>query len=261
MHTARLQYDRIIITGASSGFGEAFAGTLAPHTEELVLIARNEAALRQLAAALEKRHPGLHASVLPCDLADETSLNTLISRLDSLPPGRTLLINNAGAGDYGDFADGRWEKIRSLLRLNVESLTRLCHALIPVMKRNGGDIINLSSLGALLPIPDFAVYAATKAYVSSLSEALRLELREHGIRVMAVCPGPGRNAFDTSVETVVKDSLRALARGRARVFPGMKIRLAAMLLAAAPLGLIRLFMGRRPRKVLPASNDSPSSAS
>lgn len=252
-----------------------------PHTEELVLIARNEAALRQLAAALEKRHSGLHASVLPCDLADEASLNMLISRLDSLPPGRTLLINNAGAGDYGDFADGRWEKIRSLLRLNVESLTRLCHALVPSMKRNGGDIINLSSLGALLPIPDFAVYAATKAYVSSLSEALRLELREHGIRVLAVCPGPvstgfgkaarrpgftgnmmpGRNAFDTSVETVVKDSLRALARGRARVFPGMKIRLAAMLLAAAPLGLIRLFMGRRPRKVLPASNDSPSSAS
>ena len=246
-----------------------------------MLIARNEAALRQLAAALEKRHSGLHASVLPCDLADEASLNMLISRLDSLPPGRTLLINNAGAGDYGDFSDGRWEKIRFLLRLNVESLTRLCHALVPSMKRNGGDIINLSSLGALLPIPDFAVYAATKAYVSSLSEALRLELREHGIRVLAVCPGPvstgfgkaarrpgftgnmmpGRNAFDTSVETVVKDSLRALARGRARVFPGMKIRLAAMLLAAAPLGLIRLFMGRRPRKVLPASNDSPSSAS
>lgn len=81
-----------------------------PHTAELVLIARNEAALRQLAAALEKRHSGLHASVLPCDLADEASLNMLISRLDSLPPGRTLLINNAGAGDYGDFSDGRWEK-------------------------------------------------------------------------------------------------------------------------------------------------------
>ena len=194
---------------------------------------------------------------------------------------RDRLINNAGAGDYGEFADGRWEKIRALLRLNVESLTRLCHALIPSMKRNGGDIINLSSLGALLPIPDFAVYAATKAYVSSLSEALRLELREHGIRVLAVCPGPvstgfgkaarrpgftgnmmpGRNAFDTSVETVVKDSLRALSRGRARVFPGMKIRLAALLLSIAPLGLIRFFMGRRPRKVQPAPNDSPSSAS
>lgn len=195
MQTPRLQYDRIIITGASSGFGEAFAGTLAPHAAELVLIARNGDVLRQLAAALEKRHPGLRASVFPCDLADEASLDTLVSHLDSLPPGRTLLINNAGAGDYGEFADGRWEKIRALLRLNVESLTRLCHALIPSMKRNGGDIINLSSLGALLPIPDFAVYAATKAYVSSLSEALRLELREHGIRVLAVCPGPVSTGF------------------------------------------------------------------
>lgn len=281
MQTPRFQYDRIIITGASSGFGEVFAGTLAPHAGELVLIARREDALRRLAAALEECHPGLCVSVLPCDLADEASLDALVSRLESLPPGRTLLINNAGAGDYGEFADGRWEKIRALLRLNVESLTRLCHALIPGMKRNGGDIINISSLGALLPIPDFAVYAATKAYVSSLSEALRLELREHGIRVLAVCPGPvstgfgkaarrpgftgnmmpGRNAFDTSVETVVKDSLRALSRGRARVFPGMKIRLAALLLGSAPLALIRFFMGRRPRKVLPSPNNHPSSAS
>ena len=138
MQTPRLQYDRIIITGASSGFGEAFAGTLAPHAAELVLIARNGDVLRQLAAALEKRHPGLRASVFPCDLADEASLDTLVSHLDSLPPGRTLLINNAGAGDYGEFADGRWEKIRALLRLNVESLTRLCHALIPSMEKRPG---------------------------------------------------------------------------------------------------------------------------
>ncbi len=281
MSPSRLQYDRIIITGASSGFGEAFAGTLAAHAAELVLIARKEDALKRLAAALEEEHPGLRATVLPCDLADEASLDTLLSHLAALPPANTLLINNAGAGDYGEFADGRWEKIRALLRLNVESLTRLCHALIPGMKRNGGDIINISSLGALLPIPDFAVYAATKAYVSSLSEALRLELREHGIRVLAVCPGPvstgfgkaarrpgftgnmmpGRNAFDTSIETVVKDSLRALSRGRARVFPGMKIRLAALLLNIAPQGLIRFCMGRRPRKVQAVPNDSPSSAS
>lgn len=281
MKTPCLHYDRIIITGASSGFGKAFAETLASRAAELALIARNGDALRRLAAALEARHPALRVSVLPCDLADEASLDALVSHLDNLPPGRTLLVNNAGAGDYGEFADGRWEKIRALLRLNVESLTRLCHALIPAMKRNGGDIINISSLGALLPIPDFAVYAATKAYVSSLSEALRLELREHGVRVLAVCPGPvstgfgkaarrpgftgnmmpGRNAFDTSVETVVKDSLRALSCGRARVFPGMKIRLAALLLSIAPLGLVRLFMGGRPRKVQPAPNDSPPSAS
>lgn len=281
MQPPRLQYDRIIITGASSGFGQAFAKTLAPHAGELLLVARSEEKLRQLSAELEERHPGLNASVLPCDLADEPSLDNLVSRLESLPPASTLLVNNAGAGDYGEFADGRWDKIRTLLRLNVESLTRLCHTMIPGMKSHGGDIVNISSLGALLPIPDFAVYAATKAYVSSLSEALRLELREHGIRVLAVCPGPvstgfgkaarrpgftgnmmpGRNAFDTSVETVVRDSLRALSRGRARVFPGMKIRLAALLLGAAPLWLIRFFMGKRPRKVQPASNDSPHTPS
>lgn len=280
MQTPRLQYDRIIITGASSGFGEAFAKTLAPHAGELLLIARREDALRGLAARLEAGHSGLRASVFPCDLADESSLDKLASRLRELPPARTLLINNAGAGDYGEFAEGSWDKVRTLLRLNVESVTRLCHAMIPALKKNGGDIVNISSLAALLPIPDFAVYAATKAYVSSLSEALRLELREHGIRVLAVCPGPvstgfgkaarrpgftgnmmpGRNAFDTSVQTVVNDSLRALARGRARVFPGLKIRLAALLLNAAPLWLIRFFMGKRPRKIQPAPTNPPSSA-
>lgn len=280
MQTPRLQYDRIIITGASSGFGEAFAKTLAPHAGELLLIARREDALRGLAARLEAGHSGLRASVFPCDLADESSLDKLASRLRELPPARTLLINNAGAGDYGEFAEGSWDKVRTLLRLNVESVTRLCHAMIPALKKNGGDIVNISSLAALLPIPDFAVYAATKAYVSSLSEALRLELREHGIRVLAVCPGPvstgfgkaarrpgftgnmmpGRNAFDTSVQTVVNDSLRALARGRARVFPGLKIRLAALLLNAAPLWLIRFFMGKRPRKIQPAPTNPPSPA-
>lgn len=281
MQSPHLQYDRIIITGASSGFGQAFAKTLAPHAGELILVARSEETLRNLAAELEDAHPGLNASALSCDLSDETSLNRLMAHLENLPPARTLLINNAGAGDYGEFSDGCRDKVRALLRLNVESLTMLCHSLIPGMKRNGGDIINISSLGALLPIPDFAVYAATKAYVSSLSEALRLELREHGIRVLAVCPGPvstgfgkaarrpgftgnmmpGRNAFDTSIETIVRDSLRALSRGRARVFPGMKIRLAALLLGAAPLWLIRFFMGKRPRKVQPSPNDSTPCAS
>ena len=276
MQNQRFQYERIIITGASSGFGKAFAQMLASCTGELILVARNEEALQQLAAGLEEKHPGLNAAALPCDLADESALGDLAGRLLELPAAKTLLINNAGAGDYGEFSEGSWDRIRTLLRLNVESLTRLCHAMIPGLKKNGGDIINISSLAALLPIPDFAVYAATKAYVSSLSEALRLELTEHGIRVLAVCPGPvstgfgkaarrpgftgnmmpGRNAFDTPTETVVKDSLHALSRGRARVFPGVKIRLAALLLNAAPLGLIRFFMGKRPRKVQPSPTET-----
>lgn len=269
MQDQRLQYDRIIITGASSGFGEAFASTLAPHAGELILIARRTDILQRTATALEQQTPGLHATAIPCDLADENSLIGLIGHLTALPPGRTLLINNAGTGDYGEFCDGSWDRIQTLLRLNMEAPTRLCHALIPVMKQYGGDIINISSLAALLPIPDFAVYAASKAYLSSLSEALRMELGGEGIRVLAVCPGPvstgfgqaarrpgftgnmmpGRNAFDTSIDTVVQDTIRALSQNRARVFPGLKIRLAALLLSLAPLCVIRHFMGKRPRKV------------
>ncbi len=270
MQFPALQYHRIIVTGASSGFGRAFAQTLAPNTTELLLIARTESTLQELAAELRGQYPALNVEVIPCDLTDDAALNALIDRLTQLPPAHTLLINNAGCGDYGEFADGQREVVRRLLRLNMESLTMLSHALIPGMKRHGGDIINISSLAAMLPIPDFAVYAATKSYVSSLSEALRLELKEHGIRVLAVCPGPvstgfgkaarrpgftgnmmpGRNAFDTTVETVVRAALKALSKGKARVFPGLKIRLAAMLLNIMPLPVLRMIMGKRPRKVL-----------
>jgi short-subunit dehydrogenase len=152
------------------------------------------------------------------------------------------------------------------LRLNIESLTRLTHALVPGMiVRGGGAIVNVSSLACLLPIPDFAVYAATKAYVSSFSEALRIELKEHGIPVLAVCPGPVRTefggvarrnpekdpaigAFYVPKERVVADALAALDRNRARVYPGLKIAVAAAVIAALPLCAIRLVMGFRPRK-------------
>ncbi len=270
MHTYGLEYDRIIITGASSGFGQAFAQRLAAQTKELYLIARSKDALLELATTLEKEHEQLHAIALPCDLTDDAALNELIATLEGLPPARTLLINNAGCGDYGEFAAGERQVVRRLLRLNMESLTLLCHALIPIMKRHGGDIINISSLAAMLPIPDFAVYAASKSYVASLSEALRLELKEDGIRVLSVCPGPvttgfgkaarrpgftgnmmpGRQIFDTTISTVVESALKALSKGKARVFPGLKIRLSAMFINAMPLPLLRLVMGKRPRKVV-----------
>lgn len=281
MQDPRLQYARIIITGASSGFGEAFARRLAPHTGELLLIARSREALLHLAKELAEQHTGLRTEAIPCDLTDDSALDQLITSLTTRPPAKTLLINNAGAGDYGEFAEGAWNRVRLLLKLNMESLTHLSHALIPGLQQQGGDIINISSLAALLPIPDFAVYAATKAYVSSFSEALRLELKTCGIRVLAVCPGPvstgfgkaarrsgftgnmmpGRNAFDTPVHTVVEDTLKALHNNRARVFPGMKIKLVAFLLQLTPTGIIRLIMGRRPRKVQPSTSTDKNTQS
>jgi short-subunit dehydrogenase len=179
-----------------------------------------------------------------------------------------LLINNAGLGDYGEFASAQWGRIEAMLRVNIEALTRLTHLMLPAMIRGGGGaVLNVSSLASLLPIPDFAVYAATKAYVTSFSEALRIELRDHGIRVLAVCPGPvhtgfgevaqrggnqpkipGYECFYVPKEQVVAESLAALDRGRARVYPGLRTAAAALLISAVPIVLRRLAMGLRPRK-------------
>lgn len=268
-----MNYQRAIITGASSGFGEAFARRLAPACRELVLVARRGDKLHELADELTASHPGLHVSVEAVDLADEASRNGLLDRCRALDPASTLLINNAGLGDYGELLTSSPERNRAMLAVNVVALTELCRALLPELIRNGGGIVNIASLAAELPIPDFAIYAASKAYVASFSEALRLEVMEYAVPVLAVCPGPvhtefgavarregfsgnmtpGRGLFETSIDRVVTDSLRALARNRARVYPSLKMTLAALLLRVLPLPVLRLILGLRPRKISPSS--------
>ena len=177
-------------------------------------------------------------------------------------------MNSAGLGDYGGFITAEWGALEAMLDLNVTALSHLSHLVLPQMKRRGaGGILNVSSLASTLPIPDFAVYAATKAYVSSFSEALRIELREHGIRVTSLCPGPVKTEFGEVArregssegmpahalfyvpkEQVVAEALRGLERGRARVFPGLKIAAAGLAIGALPLVLLRIVMGRRPRR-------------
>jgi short-subunit dehydrogenase len=172
-------------------------------------------------------------------------------------------------GDYGIFADASWDKIETMMRVNMEGLTHLTHLFLPAMQlRKGGAIVNISSLASILPIPDFAVYAATKAYVSSFSEALRIELREHGISVLAVCPGPVHTefgqvaargeseAFDgmrewfyVSKEQVVAEAIHAMDTDKARVYPGWQIALAAAGISLLPLALLRLIMATRPRRI------------
>lgn len=180
-----------------------------------------------------------------------------------------LLINNAGMGDYGEFATAEWNKLDAMLALNISALTHLCHALIPGMERNGGGaILNVSSLASVLPIPDFAVYAASKAYVSSFSEALRLELMDSNIAVTALCPGPVHTEFGTTAmrddnpqkilgksfiyvdkQSVISQALDGLAKNKARVYPGLKIALAAAVLSAIPLVALRLVLSTRPVRV------------
>lgn len=265
-----MDYKRVIITGASSGFGEAYARRLAAKSTSMVLIARREEKLRELQSELQVAYPKLHVQICTCDLSDAYSREILIADLlQNASSGATLLINNAGLGDYGEFSESQYERTRQMMEVNMVALTQLSHALIPQLKAQGGAIINIASLAADTIIPDFAVYAASKAYVASLSEALHIELRHDGIPVLAVCPGPVhtsfgtvarregftgnmtpfKDCFDTSVETVIEGSLKALAAGKSRYYPSLKIRTLALLIRNTPLCLLRCVLSFRPRRV------------
>jgi uncharacterized protein len=265
---ATASYPCALVTGASSGLGEEFALQIAPRVGKLVLVARRESLLQQLADRLRVEFPNVIVIVFTVDLNVTAEREKLVANLatsDSLPD---LLVNNAGLGDYGEFTTAEWPKLQSMLGVNVEALTHLSHALVPEMIRRGrGGIINVSSLASLLPIPDFAVYAATKAYVSSFSEALRIELREHRIPVLAVCPGPVKTEFGkvsrrtpdgpgmpskkslyVPKEQVVREALVALDRHAARVYPGVKTTVMAFVLSALPIVVLRFAMGFRPQR-------------
>lgn len=270
----------LVITGASSGFGEAFARRLAELSKahgcedgtQLVLIARSEDKLQALAAEIRSEY-GCDVQVWPCDLSSASVRAELTERLSALKGEVMWLINNAGLGDYGEFVSSLPERNRSMIEVNMAAPVELTRALLPEMlKAEKGYIINVASLAADLAIPDFAMYAACKAFVASFSEALRLELSGTEVHVTAVCPGPVhtnfgevarrtgkskkevpfRKWFYTSVPKVVEDALDAVAANRPRCYPSLKIRMAGLFVRVAPLWLLRLIMSTRPRKAVPA---------
>lgn len=265
---AAASYSCALVTGASSGLGEEFALQIAPRVEKLVLVARREPLLQQLADRVRAEFPQVAVAVFAVDLNVATERDQLVKNLAASGFLPDLLVNNAGLGDYGEFTTAEWGKLQSMLGVNIEALTHLSHALVPEMIRRGrGGIIHVSSLASLLPIPDFAVYAATKAYVTSFSEALRIELREHHIPVLAVCPGPVRTEFGkvsrrtpdgpgmpskkslyVPKEQVVAEALTALDCNAARVYPGLKTTAMALILSALPTVVVRFMMGFRPRR-------------
>lgn len=257
-----------IITGASSGLGAEFARQLAPRISCLVLAARNAPALEKLADELRQEFRDLHILICPCDLATDPGRATLWEKVDDLGNKPTLLINNAGLGDYGLFTQAAEARVRQQIDLNITALTLLSHAFVERITptaENPAAVLNVSSLASTVPVPELAVYAATKAYVSSLTEGLAIELAHKHIIVMAVCPGPtptnfGKNArreedadIDRSGQDllkippsqVVSTALHALATGKTLVFPGALVSLAAWLFRIMPRPLLRFFMRRR----------------
>ena len=232
-----------VVTGASSGIGEQFARQLAARGVHLVLVARNGSRLEALATELRIRHDTLHVSVSTADLADAAGTRELAVRLATDESVVDVLINNAGVGAHGHFVEENRDAVAREIQLNCGSLVALTREFLPGMvDRHRGGIINVASTAGFQPIPSMAVYAASKAFVLSFTEALWSEARPAGVRVMALCPGPtDTRFFETaspgkpfltrgrqSSEHVADVALRSFDRTRhATVVPGVTNRLLA----------------------------------
>jgi short-subunit dehydrogenase len=247
-----------LITGASAGIGREFARQLAGSAASLVLVARRGDRLEDLRAELTKRAPNLNVQVRIVDLAEASQVDALITWLAQNKIDIDFLINNAGLGDYGPFATSDPERDDRIVQVNIAALTLLTRSLLPLMiATKRGAILNVSSSAGFLPIPGMAVYAASKAYVNSFSEALRAELRSTGVRVIALCPGPVHTEFGETakrpgrepergpelvhvpVEQVVRDTLAAVEADRPLIIPGFVMKLVMMLVRVTPMAILR----------------------
>jgi uncharacterized protein len=250
-----------LVTGASSGLGEEFAVQLVNlGVEAIALSARRADRLEQLAGTLLAANPSLRIETIPADLADPDGVSGLMAELEKRGFAPEILISNAGLGDLGTFETSDPKTIEAMLAVNITALTRLTRWALPAMlAKKSGWICHVGSTAGLIPLPTFAVYAATKAYVNSFSEALRIELHGSGINVLALCPGPVETEFGqvasrpnskrafappaflcVSKEDVVRDTLSALACGRGRFIPGLMVRFPMLLAESTPRWILRL---------------------
>lgn len=251
--------DTILITGASAGLGADFARALAKKPVTLILTARRADRLTTLARELERR-PGIEVHVIPADLGQAEGVKTLIDGVRDRGLSVDTLINNAGFGALGDFADSDLATQMGMIDLNIRALVTLTHALLPPMLARGrGGVLNVASTAAFQPGPYMAIYYASKAFVLHFSEALHEEVKGRGVTVTALCPGPTRTEFadvagmaETPLferfagtsEQVVRDGLAALERGQAVMVSGLLNRLTAASARIAPRGVLRRAVGR-----------------
>jgi short-subunit dehydrogenase len=247
-----------LVTGASSGIGAEFARALAARDHDLVVVARDASRLDALAEQLEREH-GVDVEVLSADLTSKKGRAVVEARLESAEPTIDLLVNNAGMGTYGKFVELSREGEAREIRLNVLALVQLSHAALSGMTGRGrGGIINVSSLAGHQPTPLNATYGATKAFVTSFSQALHEELRGTGVKVMVLCPGFTRTEFQARAgldsgsvpsflwqtpEPVVAAALRAYEQGRAVCIPGALNQAGAAFSSALPAGITRRIAG------------------
>lgn len=184
-----------LITGASAGIGTEFARQVAERGYNVTLAARRVDRLVELAAEIEREH-GVRAHAVECDVTNPASRKLLLADIADRGEEISILINNAGAGVDGNFWEGDIDVEVGTIELNAVALTALTHMVLQEMvERGSGSILNVASTAAMQPIPRQAVYAATKAYVLSFSQALSQELKGKGVSITVLCPGPTRTEF------------------------------------------------------------------
>jgi uncharacterized protein len=262
-----------LITGASAGIGTALARVFAEHGHELVLVARREQRLAELAdaiAAAGRARP----HVLALDLTRTDAAAQIAVELAQRGLEPHYVVNNAGFGLYGEAAELPLAEQLAMIDLNVRALAELSLAFINSLTRRRGGILNVASIASYLPGPGMAVYYASKAFVLSFGEALHEELSSRGIRVTTLCPGPVPTEFQAragirkfaahsllvqSSEAVAATGYAALMRGQRVVVPGLANHAATLAMRLAPRGLLAKIVARRQRAdALPAADPSSS---
>lgn len=247
-----------LITGASGGIGEAFARRLAREGHNLVLVARSEDKLRSICDELQASHE-ITAKFVAADLTSVDADKQVFEGTEKQSLEIDLLINNAGFGSMGDFSGLPLDRELRMIDLNIRCLVALTHRYLQGMReRRRGTIINVSSAAGFQPIPFMATYAATKAFVTSFSEAIAEENRPFGVQVLALCPGSTETNFheaagmdralgfkgQESAENVVETAMSAIGTGRAKIVSGWTNWLVASAVNVLPNSLITRAMAK-----------------
>lgn len=249
----------VLITGASSGFGEEFARQYAKQGHSLVLVARRLDRLQTIAETLRQQYR-IDVVVEQVDLSDVEAVIRLMERLRTRGIAIDILINNAGHGLQGRFVDSKLDASLAMLQLDVVSLTAVTHVFAQDMRtRRRGKILLVASMLAYQGVENFAVYSAAKAYVLRLAEALHRELKRDGVTVTALCPGMSNTGFATAAQQkitlalkllmmqpapVVRAGIRALHARRISVVPGFANKAAVMFMWATPRWLHQAIFSR-----------------
>jgi short-subunit dehydrogenase len=248
-----------LVTGASAGIGLDIARALARRGHDLALVARRREVLERVAAELESAH-GVRAHALPADLAQPGAAERLVQTMAERGLSPDVLVNNAGFGSFGPFADADLDVERQMIQVNVTALVALTRLCLPgMLARGSGRILNVGSVAGFVPGPRMAVYYATKAFVLSFSEALAEELRHAGISVTVLCPGPTASEFQAvarmrdsrlrratmmSSASVAERGVAGMLAGRGVVVPGATNKGIPWLARLAPRRLVTWLSGR-----------------